>query len=200
MAQGVVTISKLASILLVIGLWFAGDALASEPRTATATVRSFAEAVAAVQKMQAPNDKRAAALAGVFESHVDLERISRRVVGGHWTEAAQSSRAEMIAGLRDYLVKRLSGFVLGRNDRSLTVTSATENEFGDDILVAAHVEFSPGNGKPLAFLMSRGEGRAKIADVMVSGISAVETLSAECQSLIRRGGMPALLARLAEAK
>jgi hypothetical protein len=68
-----------------------------------------------------------------------------------------------------------AGFVLGRNDRSLTVTSATEHEFGDDIIVAAQVEFSPGNGKPLAFLVSRGDGRARIADVMVSGISAVET-------------------------
>jgi ABC-type transporter MlaC component len=150
--------------------------------------------------MEAPGDKRVSALAAVFETHVDLERISRRVLGAYWTEAAQSSRAEMTAGLRDYLVKRLSGFVLGRNDRSLTVTSATEHEFGDDIIVAAQVEFSPGNGKPLAFLVSRGDGRARIADVMVSGISAVETLSAECQSLIRRGGVTALLARLAEAR
>jgi ABC-type transporter MlaC component len=176
------------------------SAQASEPRSATATVRGFAESVAAVQKMQAPEDKRAAALAAVFESHVDLERISRRVIGNYWNEAAPSSRAEMTAGLRDYLVKRLAGFVVGRNDRSLAVTSATENEFGDDIMVAAHVEFAPGNGKPLAFLMSRNEGRTKIADVMVSGISAVETLSAECQSLIRRGGMPALLTRLAGTK
>jgi ABC-type transporter MlaC component len=150
--------------------------------------------------MDAPADKRASALAATFESYVDLERISRRVIGAYWAEAAQSSRAEMTAGLRDYLVKRLSGFVLNGDKRSLSVTSADEYEFGNDMVVAAQVEFAPGKGKLLGFLMSRGDGRAKIADVMVSGISAVETLSAECQSLIRRGGMPALLARLTEVK
>ena len=47
----------------------------------------------------------------------------------------------------------------------------------------------------MAFMLSRGEP-PRIHDVIVNGISVVELLASECQSIMRRDGATALLVRL----
>ena len=76
-----------------------------------------------------------------------------------------------------------------------TVAAATEAPWRSGSFVSAEIAFSPGKSRSLGFLLSRGE-MPRIHDVVVSGISAVDTLAAECQSIMRRDGAQALLARL----
>lgn len=93
------------------------------------------------------------------------------------------------------MVNGWAGFVLGRSGEPITFGEAFETAWGDKTVVTADIAFAPGKSRILAFLLSR-DATPRIHDVVVSGISAVDTLAAECQSIMRRDGATALLTRL----
>lgn len=171
---------------------------AANKTPAVAAVLGFAAALSEIRTGDAALDARRAALGAAFDRYVAIDRVVPRMLGRYWTAAAPDDRAQMKQGLRQYLVQRMTGLAGGDASTPISVIETSQMPWGDDTLVNAQVELSPGEKQSLGFVVTRGaDGTPRIIDIIMKGISATAMLAAQCQSLMMNGGgATALLARL----
>jgi ABC-type transporter MlaC component len=187
----------------VLFLAFQGESQAVSPSEdgrapAAAAVRSFVDALSDVRGMQAAEGKRMQAVRTVLERHVDMDRAVERILGRYLDSMGPRQREDVVAGLSDYMTRRLATYLLGVSNRKIEVgPDAPVNMFGKDALVTAWIDTSTGS-RTLLFRLSRDAGTPLITDVFFAGVSMIELMAAQAQSIMRREGVPALLATLAE--
>jgi ABC-type transporter MlaC component len=187
--------------LLVLPVLVAPPARAEEPAKKTpavAAVMGFAAALSQIRTGDPALDARRAALGAAFDRYVAIDQVVPRMLGRYWSDAAPADQKQMRAGMRQYLVQRMSGLAGADAKTPVKVVETSQVPWGQDTLVNAQVELAPGETQKLGFLVTHGaDGSARISDIIMKGISATQLLGAQCQALMMNGGgSTALLARL----
>jgi phospholipid transport system substrate-binding protein len=190
----------LLAAALVVLLAMPSQAKVNDAEQAIDVVRGFAQAIAAVHEMGSLNNERMAVLGEALEKYVDFETTSARALGRHWDDASVDQRAKLTVGLRDYVTKNLVAYLVGPTAQPIETGTPANVLVSDETVVTARLVLASGRTRMLGFRLVRGaadEG-LRIFDVIVSGVSTVELLSAQCRSIIGRDGVAGLLSRLAE--
>ena len=171
---------------------------AGEAAQAISVVQGFADAVSTLHELGSPDRERIAILSGLLGRYIDFASTAKRALGPYWTNASVDERAQFEAGIRDYLTKNLLMRLVGSTVQSIVVDPPANVLIGEELLVSARLGATRGNARQLGFRLIRSEDGYRIFDVIVSGVSTLELLGAQCKSIIRREGVRALVVRLAE--
>jgi phospholipid transport system substrate-binding protein len=181
----------LRRLLLVLLAFSAGmvlrPAVRGEEAGAPATVQALCDALQAAMKRGASLDfaARKELLGPEIRRDLDLELMTRIVVGPPWRNLAPSDRQQVVEAFSDYCiatnVQRIKSSLLPRGDR----------------IVHTKLYTSDPNPVQLDYLMREDGGHWRIIDVYLSGtISELAARRSEYSTILRQGGAPALVALL----
>lgn len=184
---------------LALGLFTVIALLAAPARaiTPTETLKPAAEEVTRILEDPAlkslPQDRQARVRA-VMNDLFDYPEIAMRVLGRHWRSLSQSERDEFVQLFRQFLdhtyLPRIS---LYRGER---VRFVGESVDGDLATVQALVVTRQGKEVPVNYRLDQRDGRWRVYDISVEGISFVNNYRSQFDQIIARGSFRDLTERL----
>ncbi len=187
------TLNRRGVLAVLVGLLVAlaapsTHALANEFTTgANKFVRSLAdEAVASLTSKKVGDRQRESALRKILRSYFDVNSIGRRALGRYWKKASKSEKVEYLHLFEDLIVSTYAKRFKDYSNEKLSIEKATSS--GNQILV--HSLLARGAQKPIRvdWRLDFPDGKYKIIDIVVEGVSMVQTQRSEFSSVIRRSG------------
>jgi phospholipid transport system substrate-binding protein len=176
-----------------------GTAVAGHP--AAAAVRRMAqEAMDVLSDSSLSAEQRAESLHRLLARSIDIPPIARFVLGRYWRGASERQRQAYVEAFSDYVLNvytaRIGGAaVVERFDVVKTQAHGTK-----DFLVYCIVTRASGEPVNVVWRLRQRDGRYRIIDLMVEGISMVQTQRQEFVSMMRTydGDVDKLIATLKE--
>lgn len=125
---------------------------------------------------------------GEFNAMFDRDYAARQVLGRHGRGAADADVKQFADALADSLMQRYGSSLLDFNTRlRVRVKSETPLPRGLGVKVASELQRSGGEPIPVDYLMRQtGGGQWKVFDVMVEGVSFVQTFRQQFDAELQR--------------
>ena len=183
----------LAGLLLGIGsLSPALAATAMAPDDAVRFIRGVADDALAVVGDTGGDAQRVRKL---IDSHVAIDFIGRFGMGKHWRDLGPDERERYLALYREFFLHRYAGILGGYQGRDLTVTGA--KPAGDqDVLVGSRVRNDEGEELPADWRVRMIDGKPKIVDIVIEGVSVAVNQRQEFTAVVERDGFAGLMEML----
>ena len=180
------------------GIVFAGGAAG----TATGPVdyvRSILDEVMAIQSnpdMEGPahRNERKKLIEEVIAGNFAIEGMAEPALGDHWPKLDGRQRQEFIAVFRDLFQDSYTRMVLNFL-RAENIAYAPPEDGGRESLVQTVIE-RPNENIPVNYRLERGQAGWRIRDVVIDGVSIVETYRSSFSRVIKTQSYQALLERL----
>lgn len=187
-------------LFLLILMFF--TAFAGMPMKATATTVDSAvqhienlgeQALSTLRQSGIPLAEREAAFATILREGFDLPLIAKFVLGKYWRQAGKDQRQDYLEAFSEYVIttyaRRLGGF----SGQSFSVVGTKVAGEKKDVVVTTRIE--QGGGAPIqaGWRVRQINGKPKIIDVLVEGVSMVVTQRQEFGSVARRSGVEGLV-------
>ena len=142
----------------------------------------------------APVADRSVEIRRIAREMFDFVEISRRALSQHWQALTPEAQAEFVTLFRDLLERAyLAQIEAGGGER---ITFVGESIDGDSATVRSQVVTRRGTEIPLDYRLRAHGGRWRIYDVVVGGISFVESYRSQFDRVIRTESYDALRDRL----
>lgn len=188
----------LCSLVLSGAGWAAG---ADDSARAGKFIESLADkAIAALTEASVSRDERIIRFRALLGEHFAVDTIGRWVLGRYWNDATDPERKEYLALFEELIVSTYVDRFNSYSGEKLTVSNAVPVT-GGDLLVNSQIT-RPAGGEPLevSWRVRGQDGKFKVVDVIVAGVSMGQTQRSEFSSVIRRSGgqVEGLLAKLRE--
>jgi phospholipid transport system substrate-binding protein len=140
-----------------------------------------------------PGDRRAE-IRRIAEALFDAEEVSRRALGRHWAARTPAERTEFVRVFTDVLARAYLGRLEGYAGARITILA--ESVDGAFAVVRSRV-MSPRDGETtLDYQMRQADGRWKVYDVLVDGVSFVASYRSQFDRFIMRSSYAALIDQL----
>lgn len=166
----------------------AGPVDAGEP---TETLKRRVDRV--VVLLASPGDHRAE-LRAIAEEIFDFEEMAQRALGPHWSARTPEERREFVPLFVDVLERAYLGRL--ESGRGGTVLYGGDSVDGDGATVRTRIVTPQRTEIPVEYRMRRNDGRWRVYDVLVEGISLVSNYRSQFNSVIRSSSYDALVERL----
>src|SRR5438128_4972973 len=137
---------------------------------------------------------RRATLRGIADEIFDFTEISQRSLGRHWQTRTPAERAEFVALFGDLLERTYISRIEGYSGERLVY--AGEKVDGDQATVRTRIITKQGTEVPVDYRMFERDGRWRVFDVNIEGISLVSNYRAQFNSIIVRSSYQELVTKL----
>jgi phospholipid transport system substrate-binding protein len=154
---------------------------------ASAFVQSLdSKAIAIISGKDLDNADRERSFHAMFVSSFDVPAIGRFVLGRYWRTTTEAQKAEFLSLFEDMIVKTYSRRFTAYKGEQFTITGARAD--GDSAMVASAFAQPNGSHVKIDWRVIKTQGRLKIVDVMVEGVSMSLTQQQEFGAVIQRNG------------
>jgi phospholipid transport system substrate-binding protein len=191
---------RLSHLLVVAFLTMAPSgwslaARAAPAMTPDAFIDQFGErAVQALSETKDDPAARRARFAELMRSDIDMPKVAALVLGRAWRSADADSRARFTKVFEEHLIstysRRFDTYASGR------LQVAGQHTAGEDVLVTSRVASQNGQPIEVVWRVREKDGRWRIIDASVEGVSMVVTWRNEFAAVIEQEGLDGLIARL----
>ncbi len=186
---------------LVLGALFtSGGVLAGDPRGA---VEQTAERL-----LTAVREARATGRTDATESErlvreivlpqVDFERMSRWVLGKHWREATPEQRAHFQTAFLDILIRTYAAALPEYHAVRVEYVSTRQEADSPRAQSRTLIHRPEGNPIHVDYTVEQSDGRWRVVDVVIEGVSMVTTYRQSFARVIAEKGLEGLIASLDE--
>ena len=145
----------------------------------------------------------------VLIPHVDMQRMSRWVLGKHWRTATREQKQLFTQEFQTLLVRFYSAALLDEPDKLdellasldegiISFQPARLSKDAKQSIVKATVHLVEGPEIPVSFRLYKSGNSWKVIDVTVDGISLVTNYRSSFASEIRRDGLETMINRLSD--
>ncbi len=134
----------------------------------------------------------------VLVPHVDLEVVSRWVLGKYWRTASPDQRTRFAREFKGMLIRFYSSALLEYADFRFRFHTPRIKKDARRVLVRSEVMRSGGAPHSVNYSLIRRNGVWKVYDVTIDGVSVVTTYRSSFAEEIRRGGLDGLLKKMAD--
>ena len=130
--------------------------------------------------------------------HFDFPIISRLVLGKNtWRDASEAQREEFMGEFTMLLVRTYAKALQQYSDEEITVLSTESNPSSNMVEVRTEVSGKAGStATPIYYRMHISGEEWKVLDLVVDGISLVNSYRGEYSSIVRKDGLDGLIARM----
>jgi phospholipid transport system substrate-binding protein len=177
--------------------WGAARAQDASP---TAPIQQLDDALLAAMKAGSGTafEQRYHALEPVIDQVFNLDAVLAASVGLAWPTLPDNQKAQLAAAFRRYTISSYVTSFDSYNGQSFQVSPQPRTISPTEVVVDSQL-LRPGKDPvKLAYVMRRGPGGCQAVDVLTDGsISRVAVQRSDFRELLRRGGVPALTASLA---
>lgn len=131
--------------------------------------------------------------------HFDFRAMSRTVLGRYWREASDDQRARFIGEFRDLLVRTYATALLKYNDEQIVYQPFRLSPEDRTAIVRSEVRRTDG-GPPIGIHYSfyHTDTAWKVYDLTIEGASLVTTYQSTYAERVRKDGLDALIASIAQ--
>lgn len=131
--------------------------------------------------------------------HFDFERMSVWVLGKNWRKADAQQQRQFVDAFRTLLVRTYARALLEYTDQQINFLPFHAEEDAKRVTVRTEIAQPGGVNIPINYSMFQNrDGKWKVYDISVDGVSLVTNYRTSFASEIRQGGIEKLLQRLAE--
>jgi len=133
----------------------------------------------------------------IVAPHVDFESVSRQVLRRHWRQASEDQRRRFTEEFRQLLLRTYAAAVPEYVDQTLTYQSIRTTRGDGRATVYTRIARK---GEPpigLDYRLHRVDGAWRIVDVVVEGVSLVQTYRSAFAEELKRSALDGLIERLA---
>jgi phospholipid transport system substrate-binding protein len=176
-----------AAAVVAIGLVSCGFGAAAHSTDAPAFVANLGDRVELVLSSGRSDTERETALRGFLDQVFDFPAISRFVLGPYWNSANEEQRREF-ASLFGRYIARICSSEMGDYTGHLQITVLGSHPEADTGVLVASQVVMPGDRPPtrVDWRISSDGDHNKITDIIVEGVSLVQTQRQQFTSMIRR--------------
>lgn len=137
--------------------------------------------------------QREHAFAKLLRDGFDLPLIARFVLGKYWRKADDEQRRDYLDAFSDYVIKSYARRMGGFEGQSFSVTGTQVSGEKKDVFVNTRINQTSGPPIEAAWRVREIDGKNKIIDIVVEGVSMVVTQRQEFASVVRRNGIEGLI-------
>lgn len=151
------------------------------------------------EKLKADNNLIYPLVEDLVLPHFDFTKMSQWVLGKNWRQADTAQQEQFTNEFRTLLVRTYAKALLEYTDQSISYLPFHADEGAKKVTVKTEIEQPSGPSIPLHYSMYLNRaGEWKVYDIKVDGVSLVSNYRSSFATEIRRGGIPALLEKLAQ--
>jgi len=144
------------------------------------------------------NPKHVYALANsIVLPHFDFQRMSAWVLGKHWRRASTEEKLRFPEQFRNLILRTYATALAEYTDETVTYLPLRADDDAEEVIVKTQIERGAGPNIPVAYRMHQTDAGWKIYDITIDGISLVNNYRRSFSREIRRGGLTALINKLA---
>lgn len=179
----------LGAVLLIVAV--ALPSHADEVADAQSFVRTLADK--AISQLTSPTmsqGEREQGFRKLLDEHFDVPAIGRSALGRYWRIATPEEQAEYMSLFEDLIVATYAARFRDYGGENLDILSASKPSGGEDSAVLVQSQISRNVAKPirLDWRVSQPSSDPKIVDVVIEGVSMMQTQRSEFTSVIVRNG------------
>lgn len=155
------------------------------------------EAITAISSKSLDKAKKQAKLEKIFSDSVDTKWIGKFVMGRFWKEATDAQKKTYLKEYDSFVIKHYASRFAEYTAGTFSITGSQDN--GDDEFMV-NMEISTGDADAEPVLVDyrvRYEGGFKVYDIIVEGVSMIQTQRSEFTSLLNSKGIDHLIQQLA---
>ncbi len=149
----------------------------------------------AIEALRAPGltlEQRESHFRSLLAQGFDLRFIGRFVLGKYWRMATPEQQNDYLALFGEYVLQTYSARLGGYAGESMTVVDARQAT-DKDVVVRTNIDRPSGPPIIAEWRVRTTDGRFRIIDVAVEGISMAVTQRAEFAAVVQRDGIDGLL-------
>ena len=187
---------RLAAMALTSFALMAGPATAGEP-----TDQLKPEIDRVIKVLEDPALKgegkiaaRRQALRAITDTVFDWYEMSRRALGAHWQARSEAERTEFVGLFRDLIEHSYASKIESYSGERVAFSGDTVE--GDQATVRTRLTTTKGQEVPVDYRMLRRDGRWRIYDVGVEGVSLVGNYRTQFNQIIRTSSYEELIKKL----
>ena len=198
-------IVKLFAVLLAALVLLPGVAAAQEASASKVVLENSQRILSALEsrrdEFKADRGKLESFVAGEFNATFDRDYAARQVLGRHARGAAAEDVKLFADALADSLMRRYGSSLLDFNTRlKVRIKSETVLPRGLGVKVASELLRKGGEPIPVDYFMRKSGDSWKVFDVMVEGVSFVQTFRRQFDNELSRKSIKQVAAELAAGK
>lgn len=200
MTEARLNVRKLVATVLVCalaGLPLAANAVNISVNDARKLVDDVGkQALSVIDDAKLSKPQKKAKLENIFSSNVDIAWVGRFVLGRYWRQAEEPQRKRYLKEYENFLVTHYAGRFADYTGGSYKVTNATED--GDDQFTVTMEMLSPDKQQVNVDyrLHKTDDGKLKMFDVIVEGVSLIATQRSEFASVLSQNNLDYLIEQL----
>ena len=173
------------------------------PNTAEEVIKDTAEKVIARLKserseLEAHPEKLYSLINEIIIPNFDFVSMSKWVLAKNWKAASEAQQGQFVDEFRTLLVRTYAKALLEYSEQEIIYLPVENNPDSNVVLVKTEVQQPGAKSVPINYSLHVSGGAWKVIDVAVDGISLVATYRGSFASEIRKSGIDALIAKLAE--
>jgi phospholipid transport system substrate-binding protein len=179
-------------------LGFSAPAHAATVKEAEQFVTRMAnEALSAIADKNLDKAKKQAKLEKILANSVDTKWIGKFVMGRFWKEATDAQKKAYLQEYDGFVIKHYASRFAEYTAGDFSITGSQDN--GDDeFMVNMEIKTGePGSEPVLVDYRVRHDGGFKVYDIIVEGVSMIQTQRSEFTSLLNSKGIDHLIQQLA---
>lgn len=135
-------------------------------------------------------------VARILSPHVDYERITRLILGRHWHQASPQERRRFTEEFRALQIRTYAMAALDYTDVGIRYLPTRPSPRGDEARVRTQVLRQQGRPVAVDYRLHREEGRWKVYDVLVEGVSLLVSFRASMGPRIDEVGLDGVIHQL----
>ena len=181
------------SFLLMVMVSVSAQASTEE---ASKYAESTANKAVSILASSASDSAKVTKLESLFVNSVDTDWIARFVMGKYWKDLDATKQKEYVANYRDFLVKHYTQnfkeYSEGTNFSIVRSNELKKNQYR----VSMNINRPEGQPVKVDYRMRKNGSKYSIIDIVVEGVSLLNTQRSEFSSVIQRNGVDHLINQL----
>jgi phospholipid transport system substrate-binding protein len=130
--------------------------------------------------------------------HFDFERMSRMVLGKHWSRATKEQQQQFVNEFRSLLIRTYASALTKYRNQAIEYKPMRAQPSDTDVVVRTQIVQPGGQPLPIDYSLIKKEDGWKVYDVVIEGVSLVTNYRGQFSSEVRQSGMDGLIQRLAD--
>lgn len=142
-------------------------------------------------------EQKSQEFARLFNTHFDLNPVARFVLGRHWRKASDDEKAQFLKQFHRYIINTYSARMGAYSGQDFEVVGSRPLNKRETI-VSSEVRQPDGRIFKVDWRLLTRDGKTRVTDLVIEGVSMAVTHRSEFSSVISRGGgkVSALIERL----
>lgn len=186
----------LVSMMMVMPAHAKGVPAAQAQEARAFVDRVGGEALATLQDKSLNKEQQIAKLNTLFSDAVDIPYVARFVLGRYWRTATPEQQQRYMASYEPFLIHNYVSRVARYSGQTYRLTDARPT---DDGAIVGMILQTPGGSEPdvlVNYRLSKTADGYKVIDILVEGVSLLNTQRSEFASVVANRGLDGLIAAL----